>query len=209
MVYLAITIVVIALVLFATGCWWRYRSLACPASFSWLVENPYMNAVAGADKILQTLRLEQGMRLLDVGSGPGRLTLPAAIRVGKAGEVVVIDIQTKMLEKLSLRTEEMGLDNIRMVNAAARSGTIDKDYFDRALLVTVSGEIPNRNEALIEIYQSLRRGGILSVTEVIPDPHYTGPNKVRALCREAGFYEIESFGNWLSFTINFMKPGGA
>lgn len=206
---MVITIVVITLVLFATGYWWRYRSLACPASLSWLVENPYMNAVAGADKILQKLRLEEGMRLLDVGSGPGRLALPAARLVGNTGEVVALDIQTKMLEKLRLRTEEMGLDNIRMINAAAGSGEIDKDYYDRALLVTVLGEIPNKNEALTEIYQSLRPGGILSVTEVIPDPHYRSPNKVRALCREAGFDEVESFGNWLCFTINFLKPGGA
>jgi len=118
--YLAISIFVIALVLFATGYWWRYRSLACPASLFWLVENPYMNAVAGAEKILQRLRIEEGMRLLDVGSGPGRLTLPAANRVGKAEEVVAMDIQAKMLEKLRLRKEDIGLDNIRTIQAQTR-----------------------------------------------------------------------------------------
>ena len=80
---LTISIFIIVLVLLATGYWWRYRSLACPASLSWLVENPYMNAVSGPDKIFQRLRLEKGMKLLDVGSGPGRLALPAAIFVGE------------------------------------------------------------------------------------------------------------------------------
>lgn len=205
--YLAICISIIALVLLATGYWWRYYSLACPASLCWLVENPYMNAVAGADKILQRLQLEEGMRLLDVGSGPGRLALPAANSVGNTGEVVALDIQAKMLEKLRLRAEYRRLDNVRLVQAAAGSGRIDKDYFDRALLVTVLGEIPNKRDALIEICQSLKQGGILSVTEVIPDPHYTSQKRVRALCREAGFDEMEFFGNWLAFTINFIKPG--
>lgn len=41
--------------------------------------------------------------------------------------------------------------------------------FDHALLVTVLGEILNKRDALVEIYQSLRQGGILSVTEMIPD----------------------------------------
>ena len=202
---LTISIFIIVLVLLATGYWWRYRSLACPASLSWLVENPYMNAVSGPDKIFQRLHLEKGMKLLDVGSGPGRLALPAAKLVGKSGEVVALDLQSKMLKKLSVRAEDMRLDNIRVVNAGAGSGKTDKDYFDLALLVTVLGEIPNKDEALMEIYNSLKEGGILSVTEVIPDPHYTTIKKVRALCHDAGFKEMDSFGNWVAFTINFMK----
>ncbi len=204
---LTISIFTIVLVLLATGYWWRYRSLACPASLSWLVENPYMNAVSGPDKIFQRLRLEKGMKLLDVGSGPGRLALPAAIFVGESGEVVALDLQSKMLEKLSVRAKDMGLDNIRIINASAGSGKTDKNYFDRALLVTVLGEIPNKHEALREIYNSLKEGGILSVTELIPDPHYTTIKRVRTLCRDAGFKEIDSFGNWVAFTINFIKHG--
>ena len=202
---LMISIFVILFILFSTGYWWRYRSLACPASLSWLVENPYMNAVSGPNKIFQRLHLEEGMKLLDVGSGPGRLTLPAAKLVGRSGEVVALDLQSKMLDKLNVRAEKMQLDNIRLVHAAAGSGKIDNDYFDRALLVTVLGEIPNKHEALIEIYDSLTEGGILSITEIIPDPHYTTIKKVRALCLDAGFQEIDSFGNWLAFTINFIK----
>jgi len=206
---LGITLAVILLLLFATGYWWRYRSLACPASLSWLVENPYMNAVAGAECLLQRIRLQQGMRLLDVGSGPGRLALPAARLVGETGQVVALDVQAKMLEKLRDRAEGRGLNNIRTIHAAAGSGHVDKDCFDRVLLVTVLGEIADKREALVEIHRSLRHGGILSVTEVIPDPHYTSLNRVRALCREAGFDEIDVFGNWLAFTINFIKADDA
>ena len=204
---LVISIFVIALILFSTGYWWRYRSLACPASLSWLVENPYMNAVSSPDKIFQRLNLKEGMKLLDVGSGPGRLTLSAAKLVGKSGEVVALDLQSKMLEKLSIRAEDMGLENIRIVNAGAGRGKIDTDYFDRALLVTVLGEISNKHEALMEIYNSLKKGGILSVTEIIPDPHYTTIKRVRALCHDVGFQEIDSYGNWIAFTINFIKQG--
>lgn len=204
-----ITIFVIVLALLATGYWWRYRSLACPANLSWLVENPYMNAVAGPDTILQRLHLEEGMKVLDVGSGPGRLALPAAKLVGKSGEVVALDIQSKMLDKLRARKEAMGIDNIRIVNAGAGSGAIDKEYFDRALLVTVLGEIPNKDEAFLEIYRSLKNGGILSITEVLPDPHYTSLKRVRTLCRDAGFKEMEYFDGSIAFTINFMKPDSA
>lgn len=200
-----ITVFVTVLTLLATLWWWRYRSLACPANLSFLVENPYMNAIAGADKLLQRLHLSEGMRLLDVGSGPGRLSLPAAERVGAKGEVVALDIQPEMLAKLRARIEAMSIKNICIVNAAAGSGAVEKEYFDRALLVTVLGEIPNKHEALLEIFQALKDGGILSITELIPDPHYTRLKKIRTLCSEVGFEETEYFGNWAAFTVNFKK----
>ena len=165
-----------------------------------------MNAVAGPDKLLQRLHLEEEMKLLNVGSGPGRLALPAAKKVGSSGEVVALDIQPAMLEKLNRRAEAMGIGNIRLLNAAAGSGRTEREYFDRALLVTVLGETPNKHEALTEIYNALKSGGILSVTEVIPDPHYTSQKKVRALCLEAGFEEMDFFGDWGAFSINFIKP---
>lgn len=207
MLTIILLIIVLILALLVTGYWWRYHSLACPAGLSWLVENQYMNAVAGADTLLKRLHLTQGMRMLDVGSGPGRIAIPAAERVGKTGEVVAMDIQHAMLEKLRSRIDARQLHNVRVVNAAAGSGEVNEDYFDRALLVTVLGEIPDKHAALVEIYRALKPGGILSVTEVLPDPHYLSQKKVRSLCQQAGFYETEFFDGRLAFTINFMKPG--
>lgn len=140
---------IIATAFIAIVYWWRYRSLACPASLSWLVENPYIAAVAGPDRLLPRLGLAEGMKLLDVGSGPGRLTIPAAMIVGETGEVVALDIQPRMLEKLKYKIESTGLNNVRLVCAGAGEGKVNQDYFDRALLVTVLGEIKNRQQALI------------------------------------------------------------
>lgn len=201
-----ITFIVVAASVLVISFWWRYRSLACPANLAWLVENPYTNTLVGADKILQRIELAKGMRLLDVGCGPGRLTLPAARQVGNTGEVVALDIQQKMLDKLAAKIQVAGLHNIRLVHAGAGDGKVEHDYFDRALLVTVLGEIPNQARALDEIYRALKPGGILSVTELIPDPHYTSRGRVRELCRAAGFKESDAAGNWFAFTLNFVKP---
>lgn len=203
---LAIGILLVCLTFIAIGLWWRYRSLACPASLTWLIENPYINAIAGPKKIFKRVGLEEGMKLLDVGSGPGRLALPASKRVGAAGEVVALDIQPKMLEKLKARADVMGIENIRLIHAAAGSGKTDKEYFDRAILVTVLGEIPNKHDALAEVNQALKPGGVISITEVIPDPHFTSRKKVRLLCTEAGFVEMALFDTTFGFTINFVKP---
>lgn len=200
-----ITLVIIFLILLATGYWWRHHSIACPAGLAWLVENPYTNAIAGPELLLNRTGLSEGMKLLDIGSGPGRLALPASRIVGPSGEVVALDIQSKMLEKLGKRIEAEHITNLRLINAGAGEGKIDRNYFDRALLVTVLGEIPDKQKALAEIFSALKSGGILSVTELIPDPHYIRQKTVRLLCSEAGFQEIDSSGSWFCFTINFKK----
>jgi ubiquinone/menaquinone biosynthesis C-methylase UbiE len=203
---LAIVILIIVIVLFSLGYWSRRQSHACPASLSWLVENPYMQTVASPSKIFGRIGLADGMKVLDVGAGPGRLSLPAAQLVGNSGEVVALDLQAKMLEKLRAHAETQGIGNIRLINVGAGSGALVRDYFDRALLVTVLGEIPNKHEALAEIYHALKPGGILSITELMPDPHYLSRKTVRSLCSIAGFREVATFGTWFAFSINFMKP---
>jgi ubiquinone/menaquinone biosynthesis C-methylase UbiE len=146
------------------------------------------------------------MKLLDVGCGPGRLSIPAAKRIGPEGQVVALDIQDEMLRRLQNRIQTAGLENIQLIHAGIGAGLLPQNEFDRAILVTVLGEIPDPQAALAEIFDSLKPGGLLSVTELIPDPHYQSRSTVRQLATAAGFVAIQSFGNWLAFTLNFVKP---
>jgi ubiquinone/menaquinone biosynthesis C-methylase UbiE len=184
----------------------RRQSTPCPPWLDWLLENPYVNLVAGDDTILDRVEVAPGMRVLDVGCGPGRLAVPAAQRVGPSGEVVALDIQEEMLRRTRIRAAQAGLKNVHTLHAAAGEGQTPERTFDRAWLVTVLGEIPNREAALAEVFAALKPGGLLSVTELIPDPHYQSRSTVRRLAAGAGFVEQAAFGNWLAFTLNFIKP---
>src|SRR4030095_1434565 len=63
----------------------RGRSVPCPASLSWLVEldNPFTKTNRAAT-IVERLDVRPGMAVLDLGCGPGRLTIPIARKVGPA-----------------------------------------------------------------------------------------------------------------------------
>jgi SAM-dependent methyltransferase len=82
---------------------------------------------------------------------------------------------------------------------------VERGYFGRALLVPVPGEISNKHETVAEIFRALRPGGILSITDLMPDPHYLSRKAVRAWRDAAGFKEVASFGTWFAFTIKFVK----
>ena len=173
----------------------------------WLVEldNPFTKTNRAA-VIVEHLDLAPGMAVLDMGCGPGRLTVPIARQVGREGRVVALDMQPGMLDRARERAEAAGLSNIEFVLAAAGDGRLGDERFDRALLVTVLGEIPDREAALREIFAALKPGGILSVTELIFDPHYQSRRTVTQLAGAAGFREHAFFGNRIAFTLNLQKP---
>jgi len=185
----------------------RRRELPCPVWLRWMVEldNPFTRTNR-AQTILENLQLAAGMIVLDAGCGPGRVTIPAAKRVGDAGRVVAMDIQEGMLSRTREKASAAGLSNITYLQAGLGDGALDRHRFDRALLVTVLGELPDRAKAVREIFDALKPGGILSVTETVFDPHFQRRGTVVRLCVGAGFDHIATFGNSLSFTMHFQKP---
>ena len=184
----------------------RKRALPCPSWLTFLLENPYMNSVSGSSILIDRLGLKEGMRVLDVGCGPGRLTIPFAEYVGQNGEVVGLDIQEKMLQKLTKRIKDNNLTNVRLILGGAGQGKIqEENSFDRAVLITVLGEITDKKSALEEIFKALKPGGILSITEVFPDPDFQRQSRVLQLAAMVGFTLDKKYGNIFAFTMNFIK----
>lgn len=181
-----------------------------PVWLSGLLDNPLTESLSGIATVIDRAGVTKGMRVLDAGSGPGRLTIPLARRVGMDGEVVALDVQEGMLEKVRRRATEQGLSNIRTLRATLGADTECSELrgidFDCALLVTVLGEIPDPERALRAVYSALKPGVVLSVTELIIDPDYQRRSQVRALAKRAGFEIERSYGTPLAFTQNFRKP---
>jgi SAM-dependent methyltransferase len=201
---LILAILVVALV-------WRFfsnrRAIPCPSWLGWMVEmdNPILKNNS-AREILSHLELQPGMQVLDFGCGPGRLTIPSARQVAPGGSVTAFDIQAGMLERVRVRAALEKLENIVFVQGTTGEGKLGYNKYDRALLVTVLGEVPDRKTLMKEIYDSLKPGGCLSVTEAIADPHFQRRSAVEESARAAGVFEKSFFGHGISFTVIFEKP---
>lgn len=168
------------------------------------IDNPFAKA-ARAAVIVENLDLEPGMSVLDIGCGPGRVAIPIAKQVPD-GEVVAVDIQPGMLERARDKARQAAVTNIRFVQACAGEGKLERNRFDRALLVAVLGEIPDQTAALSEIFAALKPGGTLSVTETIFDPHFQSRKVVEQLAYAVGFRAKSFFGNRVAFTLSVEKP---
>jgi ubiquinone/menaquinone biosynthesis C-methylase UbiE len=185
----------------------RRQSIPCPSWLSWLVEldNPLFRNNR-ASNIVAHLDLRPGMRALDAGCGPGRLTIPMAKRVGPSGRITALDLQTGMLERAKGRAEAAGVSNIDFVRAPLGQNALRLGDFDRAVLVTVLGEIPHQQAALREIFEALKPEGILAIVEVVADPHFQSRSHVLALAQAVGFEEKFTTGGRLAYSLYLERP---
>jgi len=205
-----ILIVLIALFIL-TALAWRFASrrytIPCPVWMKGWLDTPFSGDMSPrTQRTVQLLGPGPGMNVLDAGCGPGRLTVPLARAVGPEGEVPAIDIQEGMLDEAKKRAQAAGLTNIRFLRTGLGEGKLERDRFDRAVLVTVLGEIPDRPAALQDIFEALKPGGILLVEETILDPHVQTRSTVRKLAGAAGFIEKGFSGNRCSFIFTLEKP---
>jgi ubiquinone/menaquinone biosynthesis C-methylase UbiE len=203
-------LVLVGIILLVAFTWWRAvcRHDPCPVWLHWLVEieNPFTK-ISRSSVVVQHLHLQPGMTVLDIGCGPGRITLPLARQVGPHGEVVALDIQPGMLRLAQEKAQVANLTNIRFLQGGVGEGKLGHNQADRAVLVTVLGEIHGQQAALKEIFDALKPGGILSVTEIIFDPDFQKRAQVFQLANAVGFKEKEFFGNRIAYTLNLEKPG--
>jgi ubiquinone/menaquinone biosynthesis C-methylase UbiE len=197
------------IVVFASLVWrWlsRRHSLPCPTLLAGALEHPLMDKLAGTQTTLNRMGLQPGQRVLEVGPGPGRLLIPAARRVLPGGHVVGLDIQPGMLERLRARAVQAGVSNITTLQGDVTHPQVSPESFDVVYLCTVLGEIPDRAAALRQCYAALTPGGRLSITEILPDPHFQSRTTVRRLAEQVGFQLQTRYGSWYFYTANFIKP---
>ncbi|MBM4210963.1 MAG: class I SAM-dependent methyltransferase [Gammaproteobacteria bacterium] len=191
---------------------WRLCSnrhnLPCPAWLSWMVEldNPFAKAHK-ANEIIQMLPLQNGIRILDIGCGPGRVLLPLAKNIqDKGGHVTGLDIQADMIEKTKFKANGLGITNVEFINSSIDEAKIDEPY-DIILIICVLGEIPknDRKSVIQKIARYLQPDGIISITETIFDPHFQSRKYVSSIMNEIGFAEDKFIGNKLAYTSHFKK----
>jgi ubiquinone/menaquinone biosynthesis C-methylase UbiE len=207
----ALGIVVAAVLLFiAFNLGWRWASrkwsLPCPSLLAWSLDNFLVQRSPLTLKTLDRIGFHPGDKVLEIGPGPGRLLIPAAQRVLPGGEVLGIDIQPKMIERLKRNAERARLTNLTTILGDATQPHVPEESFDLVFLCTTLGEIPDRSVALAQCCRALKPGGRLSITEVMMDPHYQSQSTVRQLAEGARLRFVSIHGGWWFYTATFVKP---
>lgn len=146
------------------------------------------------EALLQAMGLLPGMRLADIGAGPGFYSLPAAQRVGLQGHVYALDVQPPMLERLRERAQALGLSNLTVLPAEECGLPLPDGAVDAALLANVLHECADPLRMLREVWRILTPGGTLAVVEWRKEPTGGGPPLAERLAEEAVRQLLEAAG---------------
>ena len=65
-----------------------------------LIDHPFRRRIQPPDETAIRHGIQPGMRVLEVGPGNGTYSLAAAGVIGNRGELVTIDIEPKMIERI-------------------------------------------------------------------------------------------------------------
>ncbi len=156
------------------------------------------------EKLVARLALTSTSQMLEVGAGSGFYSVEVARRVSD-GHLELLDLQPEMLKKAQQKLEAKGLSNVGYRLADAGFLPFKEHSFDVIFLITVLGEIENQKAFLTEAHRVLKREGVLSISEHLPDPDFSPFAKVKSLIEKVGFEFFERYGAKWSYTVNFRK----
>ncbi|MFN8389959.1 MAG: methyltransferase domain-containing protein [Bdellovibrionota bacterium] len=108
--------------------------------------------------------LRPGMRVLDVGCGPGSMTLGFAEAVDP-GDVVGVDVQPSQVAQAQALSATRGTKNIRFEAADAYELPFSDASFDAVFAYAVLWHLREPLRALAEIRRVLRPGGIVGICD--------------------------------------------
>ena len=115
---------------------------------------------------LTTLAPRTGEHILDIGCGPGFLTVELARAVGDEGRVTGFDPSPDMIATAQARAA--GRPNVSIMEGSADSIPLDDSSVDRAVSIQVFEYIADLPAALSEVHRVLKPGARL----VIADMHF-------------------------------------
>jgi SAM-dependent methyltransferase len=108
--------------------------------------------------------LRAGMRLIDVGCGPGTITVGLAAAVAP-GEVLGIDLEPAMIDRARTLADEQGLTNVRFEVGRAEELPAPDASFDAAFEHTLLEHVPDPLRVLREMRRVLRPGGVVGLAD--------------------------------------------
>ena len=144
--------------------------------------------------------IKPGERLLDIGAGPGHVSLALAERVGSRGMVVAIDRSAEALGYLADLQQQRGIAQITRIAGDASTVEIAGPPADAALVTYVLHHAAAPETILAHLHALLRPGGRVLIGEFHPEgpceigvkkEHRIAPERIEAWCDAAGFSCLE------------------
>ncbi len=175
-----------------------------PYQWAFTLLIPLRNIFLSPKNLMTRLQLKSHDHVLEIGPGPGYFSTHIANKLID-GKLVLADIQQEMLNYARKRLEKRNFKNIDFYLCDRDTFRLESNYFDIIFMVTVIGEVENKEAYMQEFYRMLKPGGILSISELAGDPDKMTISALKNLATKHGFKVDHLYGNEKNYTLNLKK----
>ncbi len=117
------------------------------------------------DSFLDRIKVKRGWKCLDVGAGPGFLTMDLRERVGPSGEVTSLEPSEWYLGWLTDQAKRKRWKNIRTIHGTAETAPIPKNHYNLVFIRWVIAFVPDPERFLLPLINALKPGGVIAVMD--------------------------------------------
>lgn len=123
-----------------------------------LDEVPFWSAPFGI-KLLEAVKLKQGIKALDIGFGTGFPLTELAMRLGNSSKIYGIDPWKAAIERARQKFEVYGIKNIETIAGVAERLPFKDQYLDLIISNNGINNVNDLNKVIDECARTLKTGG--------------------------------------------------
>ena len=146
------------------------KNRVCPVELAGSLDNKIRKWIQNPNKILSPY-VKEGMKVLDIGCGPGFFSVELAMLVGTAGKVIAADLQEGMLQKVNDKISGTVLEKIIKLVKCEKDSINVFEEVDFILCFYMVHEVPGKERFFRELKNILSGNGKILIIE--PSFHVT------------------------------------
>jgi ubiquinone/menaquinone biosynthesis C-methylase UbiE len=140
------------------------RNRVCPVELADSLDSKIRRWLQNPQRILAPY-VTEGMKVLDVGCGPGFFSVEMAKMVGANGKVYAVDLQEGMLQKLRIKIRGTSLEKVIQLIKCEKDKIVLPEKVDFILAFYMVHEVPDKEKLFLTLKNILNENGEFLIVE--------------------------------------------